>query len=261
MTLHSTLSKSSLIALSALTASTAFAMLGDSLPTDPDAKLRLGAHVSYQYDAHQGNNGVGFAPQGFYDNNRWYIEGGEIGAYPYKTNVHHVRVGISHDGQNFDPKDAPAQFHELDERKASAQALVSYMHVNPKIGGLKVKVATDALGRHHGTTVTLSHISRFSKDALTVYPSFGVTWQDKKYNNYYYGISTQESARTTLDAYQAKSGFSPFVSAMATYDLSQNFELFAHQRIDWLSSTQKQSPLTDGSLDSTTRLGINYKFK
>lgn len=56
-----------------------------SLPVDPDARLSLGVNVGYTASAYKADNTVGFAPQGFYDNNRWYIEGGELGFILIKT--------------------------------------------------------------------------------------------------------------------------------------------------------------------------------
>lgn len=231
----------------------------ERLPIDTDATLRLGLNVGYVADAYRTDNAISVLPQGFYDDNRWYIEGSEAGFYPYKDNKHHARIGVTYDGSSFDPDDADTTLQGLDERKESILAHASYMYISP-IGGLKAKVATDVLSRHQGTTVTLSHISRFTKDKFTIYPSFGAIWRDKNHTNYYYGVSTQESARTGISAYQADDSVSPFAAVMVNYDLNDKIDLFAHQRIEWLSSTQKDSPLVDGSLDSTTRVGINYKF-
>ena len=77
-----------------------------SLPVDPDARLSLGVNVGYTASAYKADNTVGFAPQGFYDNHRWYIEGGELGFYPYKDSKHHARIGVGYDGRSFDPDDA-----------------------------------------------------------------------------------------------------------------------------------------------------------
>lgn len=230
-----------------------------SLPVDPDARLSLGVNVGYTASAYKTDKTVGFAPQGFYDNNRWYIEGGELGFYPYKDSKHHARIGVGYDGRSFDPDDADDEIKGLDKRKASILAHASYMHITP-IGGFKAKVATDVGGRHDGTAVTLSHVSRFNVDKFTIYPSFGATWRDKNYNNYYYGVTERESARTGVQAYQADDGISPFISAMVNYDMNDNIALFANQRFVWLSSAQKDSPMTEGSVESTTRLGVNYKF-
>lgn len=245
----------SLLAVSALP----FTTYAQSLPVNPDARLSLGVNVAYNATAYKADNALTVSPHGFYDNNRWYIEGGEAGFYPYKDGKHHARIGVAYDGTSFDPKDADGSLQGLDKRKASAQALASYMYVSP-VGGFKAKIATDALSRHDGTVVSLSHISRFTHNKLTIYPTVGVNWHDKNYNNYYYGVSDAESRRTGVSAYQADAGFSPFVSAMVNYDMNDDISLFANQRIEWLSSAQKDSPMVDGNIESTTRVGVSYRF-
>lgn len=231
-----------------------------SLPIDPDASLRLGVNATYNATAYHAKDPVSVMPQAFYDNHRWYIEGAEAGFYPYKDNKHHVRAGLTYDGRNFDPSDADTpELSKLDKRKWSALAHASYMYITP-YGGLKAKATTDVLDRHDGQTVSLSHLSRFNKDAWTVYPEFGATWHSKDYNQYYYGISDAEALRTNDSAYQADSGWSPFVTATVNYQVTPKVSAFFNQRVEWLSSTQKNSPMTDDKIDSKTRLGLNYHF-
>ena len=251
--------RSFVLIIGSLAAATATAHAG-SLPVNPDARLQLGANATYTASAYDVDNEVSVLPQGFYDNNRWYLEGSEGGFYPYKDDTHHVRLGLSYDGRSFDPRDAnQAALRQLDERQWSALAHASYMYISP-VGAFKLKVATDALGRHEGTVVTASYLARFDKDNLTIYPSAGVIWANDNYNDYYYGMGSDESVRTGLKVQQIEAGVSPFVSAMATYRLSDHFSLFAHQNITWLSSEQKASQLVDGSVHSTSRLGLNYTF-
>ncbi|OOS24614.1 MipA/OmpV family protein [Moraxella pluranimalium] len=230
------------------------------LPVDKDAKLSVGINATYNSSAYAIDNGISVMPQAFYDNNRLYIEGAEAGFYPYKDSKNHVRVGVSYDGRDFDPSDALADTHKnLDKRDWSVLAHASYMHITP-YGGFKIKATTDALSRHDGQTISLSHLSKFNKDKLTVYPEFGAVWQSKDYNQYYYGVSADESTRTGVAQYNADSGFMPFATVTASYQLTNDISVFGNQRVEWLSSAQKNSPLTDDALDTKTRIGINYKF-
>lgn len=230
------------------------------LPIDKDARLTLGVSATYNATAYQADNNISFFPVGSYDNNRLYIEGAEAGFYPYKDSNDQVRIGLSYDGREFNPKDANvAAMKDLDKRDWSVLAHASYMHITP-YGGFKIKATTDVLSRHDGQTVSLSHLSKFTKDKLTVYPEFGAVWQSKDYNQYYFGVSADESGRTGVDRYDAESGVMPFVAATATYKINDRISVFGNQRVEWLSSTQKDSPLADGSVDSKTRLGVNYTF-
>ncbi|MFC0820796.1 MipA/OmpV family protein [Moraxella marmotae] len=247
-------------ALFGITAAATTVAHAQSLPVDNNAELKIGINTTYNATAYASKNPVSVLPQAFYDNHRVYIEGAEAGVYPYKDAKHHVRLGVSYDGRSFDASEADSDaLKQADKRKWSALAHASYMHLTP-YGGLKIKATTDLLDRHDGQTVTLSHLSKFSKDAWTIYPEFGATWQSKDYNQYYYGVDAEQSQRSGLSRYDAKAGWSPFITATANYQLTDNISLFANQRIEWLSDSQKDSPLTDGKIDSKTRLGFNYQF-
>lgn len=228
------------------------------LPTDRTAKMDIGISLGYTANACDTKDTLSVAPYAFYDNNRVYIEGGEAGVYAYKDNKHHLRAGVAYDGRSFDPDDANPPLKQLDKRKAHVVAQANYMLITP-IGGFRTKVAK-SLGDNDGTVISLAHVSRFNHNKTTVYPSFGIAWYDKKYNNYYYGIDHQESGRAGLPAYTAKSGVSPFVSVTAFHDITDKISLLGSHRMEWFSSTQKDSPMTDSNLQSTTRIGVSYKF-
>ncbi|UNU73491.1 MipA/OmpV family protein [Moraxella nasovis] len=233
-----------------------------SLPINHDARLQAGAIASLKADAYAADDKIGISPLFLYDNNRFYLEGAEGGYYPYKDSQNWVRIGLSYDDTHFEPKDAKStQLKQLDERKPSINAHVSYMHITP-VGGFEIKAAKDISNHSDGQIISLTHRSKFTflDDNLTVYPKVGATWYDKKHNNYYYGVSDAEVAKSGLRSYQAKSGISPYISASAFYKINDRISAFGNQKFEWLSSTQKDSPLTDGSTKSSTSLGLLYQF-
>lgn len=224
--------------------------------------LTVGALATFGASDYAVDDKVSAVPLFLYDNGRIYAEGAEFGAYPLKNDKHWVRVGVSYDGRQFDPNDAKiATLRHLDERKSSINAHASYMYITP-IGGFELKATTDILDKSDGQTLALAHRSRFHfyGNKLTIYPKFGVTWHSDDYNNYYYGVSSAESVHTGVRQYHAKSGISPFVSVSAKYRLYDKVGIFANQRVEWLSSTQKDSPLTDDNTKATTSIGMTYDF-
>lgn len=230
-----------------------------SLPTDDSARLRAGINIGSSANAYNTDAAISIWPHAFYDNNRLYIEGAEAGVYAYKDNKHQARIGLSYDGRSFDPDDAKGALQQLNKRKDSVLAHASYMYVTP-IGAFRTKIATDILGEHKGTAVSLAHISRFTVGQATIYPSVGVTWYDDKYNDYYYGVSLAESSRSGIGEYQANSAFTPFVSAMVDYKFNDDWSMFVNARNEWLSSEQKNSPLVDSSTNTSIRAGLSYQF-
>lgn len=245
--------------LALIASSTVYAQ---SLPINPDAPLTAGVLATFSDSDYAVDNKIGVLPSISYDNNRLYVEGIEAGVYTYKDKKHWLRGGITYDSRHFDPNDAKTQtLKALDKRKASVNAHASYMYITP-VGGFEIKAATDILDRSNAQTISLAHRSKFvlMNHQLTVYPKFGVTWHSDDYNEYYYGVSAKEATKTGLSPYQAQSGYSPFVSVSAKYQLNKRWGLFGSQRIDWLSSTQKNSPLTDDKIKTTTHFGATFQF-
>lgn len=259
-----TMKKSIIInSLSIFCAMTATSAIAAQLPTDPTAKLKVGLNAGLANYGYHSDNAVSVLPHAFYDNNDWYIEGSEAGYYPYKDNKNHLRVGVSYDGRSFDPESAKiTDLTTLDERQSSVLAHASYMHITP-IGGFRAKVAIDALARYEGVSASLAHLSKFNflDDKLTVYPSVGVAWHSKQYNQYYFGISQDEQAKTKLNAYTPKSSVSPYASITGEYAINDSWSVFGNSKIEKLASTQQQSPLVDTKMTTTVRIGASYEFK
>lgn len=233
-----------------------------SMPIDPNARPKLGLNASMNQYAYDVDNDVTVMPQAFYDNNRVYIEGNEAGFYSYKDASNEWRLTASYDSRSFDPADAnKAALKQLDERKWSALVGTSYMRITP-YGGFKVQAETDALGRSDGTTAKIAHLSRFKAmdDKVTIYPELGLQWYNDNYNNYYFGVSEQESSRAGIKAYNADSSINPYLNLSASYTISPRWSAFVSQHLEYLSDTQKDSPLVDNRVDSKTKIGVNYQF-
>lgn len=234
----------------------------ESLPIDPNARFTVGLNASANHYAYHQDNEVTVLPQAFYDNNRVYIEGAEAGVYAYKDDKNQWRATLGYDGRDFNAKDAdnPA-LRRLDDRDWSVMAGTSYMRITP-VGGFKGQVQTDILGRSDGTAVSLSHLSKFNlmDNKVAIYPELGLTWYDKNYNDYYFGVSDKESLRSGLAKYKADGGVSPYLNISANYRFNPHWSGFISQHLEYLSNEQHDSPLVDNRVDSKTKIGFNYVF-
>lgn len=231
-----------------------------SLPRDTNARLKAGLNASFENSEYNTQETMSVMPQFFYDNNRIYAEGSEAGVYGFKDDKNQLRFGLTYDGQSFSPDDSEDEkVKKLDERKWSALAGASYMRITA-IGGIKLKVATDVLGRSKGTVATLAHLSKFDYNKWTIYPEIGLKWNDESYNNYYYGVSDKESAKSGLPVYHAKSSINPYANVTGSYAFNEQLSGFVSQHIGYLSDTQHDSPMVDSHNDLLTKVGFNYQF-
>lgn len=238
---------------------TANAALFDNIPVDQDAQLSVGVNVLYADTAYDTDAEVRVLPGVFYDNNRFYARGASAGAYLINDGTNQLSASVQLAGNSFDPDDAEGALSELDERKISASAGLSYQR-RTSIGGIRLQAATDILDRSNGSTARLSYIGRVTKDKLTVFPSIGFEYYDDKYNEYYYGVSDKESIETGVAAYTANSSLNPYVNISANYDFSDKWAGFFNQSLSYLPNEQYDSPLVDSRTESTTTLGLLYKF-
>lgn len=231
-----------------------------NLPADPNAELSVGANIIITNSAYDVDGSeVRVLPGVFYDNNKFYARGAQAGAYLINDGTNQLSASIQLAGNEFDPEDANGALSGLDERKASAAAGLTYQRRTP-IGGFRAQIATDVLGRNDGNFGRLTYLTRISKDKLTVYPSVGIEWNDEDFNDYYYGVSDEESARTGVAAYSPSQSFSPYVSVSANYDINDKWAGFASQTLNYLSNEQHDSPMVDSRVDSNTVIGLLYKF-
>ncbi|MDN6276318.1 MipA/OmpV family protein [Psychrobacter sp.] len=237
------------------------AWLENTLPTDKDAVLSVGVNamaVNTAYDM-EDNTETRVLPGVFYDNNRVYARGAQAGIYLINDGVNQLSAYAQPSGSGFDPDDANGALQGLDERKSSAAAGLSYLR-RTSVGGFRAQIATDVLDRSGGNTARLTYLARITKGNLTVYPSAGFEYHDADYNEYYYGVSDKESADTGVDAYTSNSSLNPYVSVSANYDFSENWAGFANQSLSYVPNEQFDSPMVDSRTESTTTLGLLYKF-
>lgn len=232
-----------------------------NLPADQDATLSVGLNVMAVKSAYdmEDSTDVIVLPGVFYDNNKVYVRGAQAGAYLINDGTNQLSAYAQLAGIAFDPDDANGNLTGLDKRRASAAAGLTYQRRTP-IGGFRGQIATDVLGHSDGSFGRLTYLARYSKDKLTVYPSIGIEWNDKDFNDYYYGVSDEESARSGVASYSPDQSFNPYINVSANYDFNERWAGFANQSLSYLSDEQYDSPMVDSRTEATTTLGLLYKF-
>ncbi|MGI9340345.1 MAG: MipA/OmpV family protein [Psychrobacter sp.] len=255
----STLTATALLSVSSM--SSAIPFLNKNLPTDKDAELSVGVNamaVKSAYDLEDSTE-MRVLPGVFYDNNRIYARGAQAGAYLINDGVNQLSAYAQLAGNWFDPDDANGALQGLDERKISAAAGITYLRRTP-VGGFRIQAATDVLDRSGGNTARLTYLARITKNKLTVYPSIGFEYHDDDYNEYYYGVSDEESEKTDVAAYKSNSSLNPYINVSANYDFNERWAGFFNQSLSYLPNEQYDSPMVDSRTDATTTLGLLYKF-
>lgn len=198
-------------------------------------------------------------PTVFYESQRMYVRGNQLGVNLIKSQDKELSAYVQTAGDPYNPKNSKSDHQKLKKTNGSIMAGGSYLYVTC-FGGLQAQMATEVAGNSGGSLAKLSYLAKFKQGGLTVVPSAGMTWYDKKYNKYYYGISQAESDATGLNVYQPNADFSPFVSVMATYDMDDNLSLFFNQNTSLHGNEQLNSPKVKDRTINATTVGLLYTF-
>lgn len=198
-------------------------------------------------------------PTVFYESQRMYVRGNQLGVNLIKFQDKELSAYVQTAGDPYNPKNSESDHQKLKKTNGSIMAGGSYLYVT-RFGGLQAQMATEVAGNSGGSLAKLSYLAKFKQGGLTIVPSAGVTWYDKKYNKYYYGISQAESDATGLNAYQPNADFSPFISVMATYDMDDSLSLFFNQNTSLHGNEQLNSPKVKDRTINATTVGLLYTF-
>ncbi|WP_235955922.1 MipA/OmpV family protein [Rouxiella aceris] len=111
-----------------------------------------------------------------------------------------------------------------------------------------------------GMTSDLGYDYRFEWNDIEITPGAGFMWNSKKQNDYYYGISSQESSRSGLKAYDPNDSFSPYLQLALDYPFAKSWKASVTARYTVLSSEVKNSPMVDKSGIASLGVDILYTF-
>ena len=220
--------------------------------------------------------GVGQAPYKDYDNivaplpviqyqkDRFYIDGLKAGIHLYnakatKLNVHVGYLPLEFKGSDTDDR----ALKQLDKRKSTMTAGIGLSHrFNQQKTEVKVSLDADILDNSNTLIVQaeLNHAFQAS-DKVMIVPAAGLVWVNEDHNNYYFGISKKESAKSGLKQYSADSSVHPYLGVGVHYSMTDNVSSFGGVRIDFLSKEVKDSPMVDRSVTGAVAVGVTYTFK
>jgi mltA-interacting protein mipA len=137
---------------------------------------------------------------------------------------------------------------------------ISYNLYSP-YGNLETQVSHDVSGTNKGMQAQAQY-SYFWQPTpkLFVKPAVGVSYSNKKFNRYYYGINADEARRSGLNAYQPKSSVNPYIGLETQYSFTPKFSAFTGVLAEALPSTVKNSPMNDGKYRVEGTAGLMYRF-
>ena len=195
-----------------------------------------------------------------YEGDNFWFRGLGGGYYLWNDQADKLSIMAYYDPMHFKPGDSDDwRLKQLDKRKSSMMAGLSYVH-NTQYGFLRTSIAADALDNSNGYIWDLAWLYRYTNGGLTLTPGIGVEYTSENYNDYYYGVSRREANRSGLDRYSADDGWNPYLALTASYEFTQDWNVYGTGRYTRLSDEIKDSPMVEKSWAGAFSVGVTYSF-
>ncbi|WP_223668600.1 MipA/OmpV family protein [Kangiella shandongensis] len=137
---------------------------------------------------------------------------------------------------------------------------------------MKFDARKDVSRIHYGAQATVEFQYINSLQDWYFEQRIGVTWKSKEVNNYYYGISFEETPdelptgqampnifRENL-TYTAKDSFTPYLAFNFNTPVSDDWTFLTSLKVEFLDNTITESPLVDTDYAIFTFIGWGYAF-
>ncbi|CAG9228493.1 Outer membrane scaffolding protein for murein synthesis, MipA/OmpV family [Paraburkholderia tropica] len=184
-----------------------------------------------------------------------------LGAYLYRDENVRVGIALSYDLVNPRETSDDEHLHGLPDidRTAHATLFASY---NATWLSLSGAISQDIAGKDEGTTASLDLLGKYSPvSKLTLTAGPGITWGSAQYNQTFFGINAEDSARSGLGEYSPGSGLAAVrFTAGASYAFNRNWNLGARVTVSRLPGVVGNSPIVEKTTQTTYGAFANYVF-
>ena len=195
-----------------------------------------------------------------YEGKYAYVREYAVGAKLVNLKFLEISAFVEYDYTGFrSKKSSDRQLRELSNRHYSANAGIGARLITP-YGMFHASGAQNILGHSKGLTGLVGYMTSLEYKALEFIPSIGMQWSSNRYNDYYYGISDNESLKSGLDSYRAGGGASPYAGGVICYSLTDSWEIYSSGELVFLSSAIKNSPMVSRTNTYNLMLGLAYSF-
>ena len=202
------------------------------------------------------------SPVIFYDNGIVYARWTRFGLYFYGQKASDISWGFSLTMQprpnGYKPSDSAA-LSTLDEKKTSLEGGLAYT-VAKGSDYLEAMLLTDTLGRYNSWIAKTEIGTKFELGRWKFYPSVVFVYESKKFTDYYYGISPEESRRSPYPTYQPNGGLRAALQTYISYPLYKSYSLFFNLRADRLTENAENSPIVSDNFVYSGLASVIYTF-
>lgn len=232
-----------------------------SIANASDKSWSLGASAAFELFPYKGTDSEVLPfPMVGYESEHFFVRGPAAGAYLWKGQQDQLSLNIFYSPLHFNPnKSDDRSMKALDKRHSTMMAGIAYRY-SAGWGAIRTSFSSDVLDTSNGLYADAAYLYSIKINKLRLTPGIGVSWYNSDFNNYYYGITHNESRRSGLAQYDAKSSWSPYIELSAHYSFNDKWSAFASGRYIHLGNEVKDSPMVDNTYSAVIATGITYRF-
>jgi outer membrane protein len=187
----------------------------------------------------------------------FYIRWSQMGVYFYGGDNWGLSLMIQPRPNGYKPKDSKT-LEGMHKRKTSWEGGLSLAGKN-ELGFAELIYAHDILNSSNRSLVRLEVGTKIKEKKWTFVPSVLALWFSEGFNNYYYGVSADEST-PYRDEYHATSGLNIAFQNYINYQFNPKWSLLTNMRVDFLNSTITNSPIVSDRYIFSGMVSFLYSF-
>jgi MipA family protein len=194
-----------------------------------------------------------------YSGEHVFLRGSELGYHFLpKQSMANIGIGLEYDFSTFDPDDSNnPNIQLLDNRDDSVMATV-----NGRVGPIRAKWAQDISNTHNGYYAEISTGYPLHLQALTITPTISYRYIDKNMSNHQFGVSVEESARSSnaITAYDSSATHVTTLSIRSTYPITP--AVMVNMNVSYLQYNDAilDSPVVAKDHKTVIAAGVIYRF-
>ena len=228
-------------------------------PTSAGLSGDIGMAVFSQNNVIQGNSrSTQVLPYAYFDYDRFFARIDTFGFKTLPIGYGSLEVVGRYDAEGSTPKGTA--YSQFNQRDIPVPIGVGTLQITP-IGAFFVYAFND-FSASKGKMAELTYAAEFDlPHAIKIYPLVGFDYKDKRYLNYFYGVSPLESHLSGINAYSPSDGVSPFAAAVLEVPVWDHWVMNTFIKQKWLSSTIVNSPLVNERRLDNVFISLSYRFE
>lgn len=196
-------------------------------------------------------------PYGYADYGRFFARVDTLGVKTVKLGNGYLEFAgrVSQEGWR---ADTPALAGLTDRKTPIPLGIGTFQETS--YGGIFLNAFVDA-NKSHGVLLDAVYAARFELGRWSFYPQLGLEYRNAKYSNYFYGVTSAESASSGYAVYKAGASSMPMIGLSVDVPLTEPWVLSMQVRRKWLGSAVYNSPLVSRKTQDSGFVALSYRFK